>query len=78
MKKTILVCCIAFMTLAGLYANGTAEAVSEEEKVHARFLRIDRDGTLTGVTDKTKLNGTLVLPAEVKRRAAFYFFHAVF
>ena len=67
MKKTILVCCIALMTLAGLYAKDGAAASSKEGQADTALLIIDKDGILTGVTDKTKLTGKLVLPAEVKR-----------
>ena len=50
-----------------LYAKEDTVVPSNEEQVDTALLIIDEDGTVTGVTDKTKLNGTLALPAEVKK-----------
>ena len=48
-----------------LYAKDGTVVPSNEEQADTGLLTIDEDGTVTGVTDKTKLNGTLALPAEV-------------
>ena len=48
-----------------LYAKEDTVVPSNEEQVDTALLIIDEDGTVTGVTDKTKLNGTLALPAEI-------------
>jgi surface protein, putative len=48
-----------------LYAKDGTVVPSNEEQVGTALLIIDEGGTVTGVTDKTKLNGTLALPAEI-------------
>lgn len=65
--KNILLSTNAISAVLDPYAAKASDQSLPEEKADTALLIIDKDGTLTGVTDKTELNGKLALPAEVKK-----------
>ena len=48
-------------------ANATVTATFKEKTVDSSLLQIESDGTLTGVTDKNALSGSLVIPNTVTK-----------
>ena len=64
----VMAICLVLLPLSGCASapETATSARSKEEKANSALLSIKMGGKLKGVTDKTKLNGPLVIPARVK------------